>query len=171
MVQTASSSYNAEWKTHKMPSNHQSQTEMTNKSADRNPQSAIGPSPSELHDATVAYSGSTKPGESTVPEPWSHPWHDELGLRYHRAIAEKICHQPALLALAKENLRRWLAAEPEVPPSKARQEWRHILDQEGLEEIIRLMTDPSEEGHRRRQSAPLPESCLRKKGEQFVINC
>ena len=33
-------------------------------------------------------------------------------------------------------------------------EWQRILDSESVEEIIRLMTDPTEEGHRRRQSTP-----------------
>ena len=88
------------------------------------------------------------------PEPWSHPWHDQLGLRYHEAIAEKVRRQPALLEIARENLRRWSAAEPDVTLSQARREWQRILDAGDVADIIRLITDPTEEGHRRRQSTP-----------------
>ena len=114
--------------------------------------------PLEMHEPTIAYEAPVeavpRPEASAAPEPWSHPWHDQLGLLYHRAIAEKIRRQPALLRIAKDNLRRWTAAEPDARPSEARREWQAILDSGDLPEIIRLMTDPSEEGHRRRQSTP-----------------
>ena len=106
---------------------------------------------SEMHEPAGAYSPPVEPAD---PEPWSHPWHDQLGLRYHQAIAEKIRREPALLEMARENLRRWSAAEPDATPSLARREWQQILDSCDIEEIIRIMTDPGEEGHRRRQSTP-----------------
>jgi hypothetical protein len=113
---------------------------------------------SNMHEPTAAYGPPVEatgpPTSSAKPEPWSHPWHDQLGLLYHRAIAEKIRRQPALLQTAKDNLRRWLAAEPGATPSEARREWQLILDSGDVAEIIRVMTDPSEEGHRRRQSTP-----------------
>src|SRR5437867_2896088 len=105
---------------------------------------------SEMREPAAAYG----PVESVAPEPWSHQWHDQLGLLYHRAIAEKIRRDPGLLEIARANLRRWLATEPRTKPSRARQEWQRILDSEEMEEIIRFMTDPSEEGNRRRQSTP-----------------
>ena len=113
--------------------------------------------PPEMHDRDAGSAPLPEPAvppASAAPEPWSHPWHDQLGLLYHRAIAEKIRRQPALLETARENLRRWIAAEPDAPPSQARREWQRILDHEDLEEILRLMTDPTEAGHRRRQSTP-----------------
>jgi hypothetical protein len=94
------------------------------------------------------------PPAEPAPEPWSHPWHDQLGLLYHQAIAEKIRLQPGLIDVAKENLSRWFAAEPGVTPSQARQEWQQILQRGNLEEIIHRLTDPTEEGHRCRQSTP-----------------
>ncbi|MBI2928890.1 MAG: hypothetical protein HYY24_24770 [Verrucomicrobia bacterium] len=109
------------------------------------------PDPSEMHEPAATYG---PPTAAAAPEPWSHPWHDQLGLLYHRAMAEKIRRQPALLEIARENLRRWLAAEPDATPSQARREWQRILDSESVEEIIRFMTDPTEEGHRLRQSTP-----------------
>ncbi len=69
-------------------------------------------------------------------------------------MAEKIRGRPELLDIAKSNLRRWLAAEPGANPSAARREWQRNLETESVEEIIRVMTDPTEEGHRRRQSTP-----------------
>lgn len=110
------------------------------------------PDPSEIHEPAAAYGPPTEP--VAHPEPWSPPWHDQLGLLYHRAMAEKIRRQPTMLEVARENLRRWLAAEPGTTPSQARQEWQRILDAGDVEKIIRAMTDPSEEGHRRRQSTP-----------------
>jgi hypothetical protein len=114
---------------------------------------------SELHDRTADYrppgAPSSRPGDpQPAPEPWSHPWHDQLGLRYHQAIAEKIRRQPTLLTIATENLRRWNAVDPDKTPSPARRRWQEILEHQPLEEILRLMTDPTEEGHRRRQSTP-----------------
>ena len=113
---------------------------------------------SELREAAVAYgqpAGTAGlPPEAPRPEPWSHPWHDQLGLLYHRAMAEKIRGRPELLDIAKSNLRRWFAAEPGANPSAARREWLRILETESVEEILRVMTDPTEEGHRRRQSTP-----------------
>lgn len=114
--------------------------------------------PSEMHEPGAASSppaeAAGSPTSAANPEPWSHPWHDQLGLLYHRAMAEKIRGQPALLEIAKENLRRWMAAEPASRPSQARLEWQRILQDATAEEIIRLMTEPTEEGHRRRQSTP-----------------
>ena len=53
-----------------------------------------------MKEATVPYRTKDSPGDP-VPEPWSHPWHDRLGLLYHRAMAEKIGRQPELLEVAK----------------------------------------------------------------------
>jgi len=116
------------------------------------------PDPSEMHDRAAAFSPPAEAGHPptapAIPEPWSHPWHDQFALLYHRAMAEKIRRQPALVEIARENLRRWFAAEPGATPSQARREWQRILEGEDVDEIIRLMTDPTEEGHRRRQSTP-----------------
>jgi len=106
---------------------------------------------SEMRESAALYKPEV---EAAAPEPWSHPWHDQLGLLYHRAIAEKIRREPGLVEIARGNLRRWLSAEPHAQPSQARREWEQILASQDLPEIIRIMTDPSEEGHRRRQSTP-----------------
>lgn len=108
--------------------------------------------PTPLNEAAAAY---VTPADATArPEPWSHQWHDELGLLCHRAIAEKLRRAPALLDVARENLRRWIASEPGATPSRARGEWQELLSSQDLERIISVMTDPGEDGHRRRQSTP-----------------
>ena len=110
-----------------------------------------------MHEAAVAYgrpAGAAGSPERARPEPWSHAWHDQLGLLYHQVMAEKIRGRPELLDIARKNLRRWLAAEPGAIPSAARREWQRIIETGSVEEIVRVMTDHTEEGHCRRQSTP-----------------
>ena len=106
-----------------------------------------------MRESPTPYGIGDDPGKARL-EPWSHPWHDELGLLYHLAMAEKIRRRPGLLEVAKENIRRWIAAEPQTQPSRARLEWLEILQSKSVQEILEIMTDPSQEGHRRRQSTP-----------------
>ena len=94
------------------------------------------------------------PKEVPSPDEWSHPWHDQLGLFYRRAIAEKLSRQPELLKVAIDNLIRWRDLEPSEQPSKARSQWQLLLESQDLPQIIAKMADPSEEGNRRRQSTP-----------------
>jgi hypothetical protein len=99
---------------------------------------------SKLHDRTAA-----------APEPWSHPWHDQLGLRYHQAIAEKTCTQPGLRGVALENIARWTARN-DYPASvlRALQLWRGLLTSEPWAALLTALTDPSERGHQLRQNTP-----------------
>src|SRR5437773_4159965 len=100
--------------------------------------------------------GTYGPGaEAAHPEPWSHPWHDQLGLRYHRAIAEKIRQRPELRDVAVANIDRWLARN-DYPPSvvRALREWRDLLTAAPLEKLLAAMTDTSERGHQIRQNTP-----------------
>ena len=107
---------------------------------------------SEMHELAGAYS---PPVEPAAPEPWSHPWHDQLGLRYHRAIAEKIRRQPELRGVAIENIDRWMARNDYPPgPRRALMEWRDFLVSASVDQIVERMTDPSERGHQRRQNTP-----------------
>ncbi|HUR46197.1 MAG TPA: hypothetical protein VMZ27_10010 [Candidatus Saccharimonadales bacterium] len=107
--------------------------------------------PSEMNEHVPAYQASE---EIQRPEPWSHRWHDELGLRYHQAMAEKILRNPSLLEVARENLRRWAKSETEVAISEGRRKWLLLLEENDLHSIIMLMTDPTEAGHQLRQSTP-----------------
>ena len=117
------------------------------------------PDPSEMHEPAAAYGLPPEtvslPTGPAAPEPWSHPWHDQLGLRYHRAIAEKIRARPELRGVAVENLERWMARN-DYPPSVVRAllRWRALLSAAPLAELLAAMTDPSEQGHQARQNTP-----------------
>ena len=92
---------------------------------------------------------------SAAPEPWSHPWLDQLGLRYHQAIAEKIRTRPQLIQTAIANIDRWLARNDYPPgPRRALLEWRDFLTSASVDEVVSRLTDPSELGHQRRQNTP-----------------
>ena len=115
--------------------------------------------PSELREASVAYgrpAGTAgAPPEAARPEPWSHPWHDQLGLLYHRAMAEKIRLHPELRRMAVENVDRWILRN-DYPASvlHALGRWRELLTTASLEHLLAAMIDPSEHGHQARQNTP-----------------
>ena len=71
-------------------------------------------------------------------------------LAMHRVIAEKLRNNPGLLEAAGENIRRWRRQGVDVT---AFAEWEAILGR-GVAETVRVLTDPSEEGTRLRQSTP-----------------
>jgi hypothetical protein len=114
--------------------------------------------PSEMHDRAAGSAPLPEPAgspASAAPEPWSHPWHDQLGLLYHRAIAGKIRAHPDLRSVAAENIVRWTARN-DYPASvlRALQHWRGLLTSAPLEELLAALTDPSERGHQMRQNTP-----------------
>lgn len=89
------------------------------------------------------------------PEPWSHPWLDQLGLLYHQAIAEKIRVHPELRQVAIENIDRWMARNDyPVSIQKSLLWWREMLSREPMDNLICQMTDRSEAGHQIRQNTP-----------------
>jgi hypothetical protein len=112
-----------------------------------------------LHEPAAAYGAAAEASllskATATPEPWSHPWLDQLGLCYHRAVAEKIRARPDLLRIAIDNIDRWLS-QNDYPsgPRKALLEWRGILVSASQNEIVERMLDPSEAGHQRRQNTP-----------------
>lgn len=70
----------------------------------------------------------------------------------HAVIAQKIERNPKLLEIPRNNLHRWNARwEGEVPAWYG--EWRRIMDRP-WPEIAAIITEPSEEGARLRQSSP-----------------
>lgn len=90
-------------------------------------------------------------------EPWSHAWHDELGLRYYQAIARKIEAAPGLRDVAIGNIDRWLAGEELAPGiQRGLLWWRDVLVNQPVSQLIRYMLDPSEAGKQRRQNTPFP---------------
>ena len=90
---------------------------------------------------------------------------DERSLALHRAVAEKLRAQPALLGRAKANLQRWEAdASPRVRPVFA--EWRSLLDGP-FDGLLALLTADDAPATRLRQSSPF--AGLLTASERFAI--
>lgn len=76
---------------------------------------------------------------------------DQRSIAMHRAIAEKLRANPALLEIARENIARWT-------PAAGRS--RHYLDawlevlEMPLEEMLRLIVEDTEEMRAMRQNNP-----------------
>jgi hypothetical protein len=70
----------------------------------------------------------------------------------HAVIAQKIERDPKLLDVPRNNLDRWSTRWESDAPAWY-EEWRAIMGRPWLE-IAAIMTEPSEEGARLRQSSP-----------------
>jgi hypothetical protein len=82
----------------------------------------------------------------------SHRIAEARSLAMHVVIAKKIERDPTLLEVPRHNLERWRAQWPDKPPPWWR-EWRALL-QRPWPEIAALITEPSENAARLRQSTP-----------------
>ncbi len=76
---------------------------------------------------------------------------DQRSIALHRAIAEKLRANPALLEIARENLARWA-------PTAGRSlhyldAWREVLEKP-LEEMLGLIVEDTEEMRAMRQNNP-----------------
>lgn len=93
------------------------------------------------------------PAGSTQQRVYSpHRLLEARSLAMHAVIAEKIGRDPRLLEIARRNLLRWRAKwGREAPPWV--DEWDRILERPWLE-IAAIITEPSEEAARLRQSTP-----------------
>lgn len=82
----------------------------------------------------------------------SHRLLEARSLAMHAVIAQKIERDPKLLEVPRNNLKRWSARwENEAPAWYG--EWRGIMNRPWAE-IAAIITEPSEEGARLRQSSP-----------------
>ncbi len=75
------------------------------------------------------------------------------------AIADKIAAQPELLAVPLANIERWLAQNHSAP--QRLEQWRQIIlearaSSEGLDRLLAILRDPSEEATHLRSFAPFP---------------
>ena len=88
-------------------------------------------------------------------ELWSHEFLDALSLAYYQEIAERVAAKPALIEVAKQNIARWLQRNDyDDAQKRALAEWSVVLRVERIDELLAMMRDASEEGVRKRQSAP-----------------
>ena len=86
----------------------------------------------------------------TVP-PRGHQRIDQRSLALHRAIAEKLRANPALLEIARENLDKWTLMESRSQPYW--DAWREILSRP-LPEILDLLGQENERMAALRQATP-----------------
>jgi len=75
---------------------------------------------------------------------------DLYSLMLHSGVAEKLRLNPTeVLQIARQNLDRWLKTE-----NSALREWQEILDTHTPAEIIKIITQDTDEGQRLRSSSP-----------------
>lgn len=82
----------------------------------------------------------------------SHRLLEARSLAMHAVIARKITRDPALLDFPRNNLKRWRARWKETTPAWF-EEWSEIMARP-WSEIAALITEPSENAARLRQSSP-----------------
>jgi hypothetical protein len=80
----------------------------------------------------------------------SHDWIDRRSLALHAAVASKLEVDATVLALARQNVERW----SRVQGSPAIAEWKRLLDEEPVSEIVRLLRATDDNAIRLRQSSP-----------------
>jgi hypothetical protein len=68
----------------------------------------------------------------------------------HEAVAAKVEANPALLNLARANLARWMESQP----ADVLREWRQLLDETPLPQLLALLRSDDERAVRLRQSSP-----------------
>jgi hypothetical protein len=94
----------------------------------------------------VSQDARVRPGYS------SHRLLEARSLAMHTVIAQKIERNPRLLEVPRDNLKRWRARWEDEPPAW-HGEWCAIMGRPWTE-IAALITEPSEEAARLRQSSP-----------------
>jgi hypothetical protein len=80
----------------------------------------------------------------------SHDWIDRRSLALHSAVATKLEADATVIALARRNVERWSREHG----SPAIAEWKRILDEAPVSEIVRLLRSTDENAIRLRQSSP-----------------
>jgi hypothetical protein len=80
----------------------------------------------------------------------THAQIEERSIVLHRVIAQRVSENPALLDVARANLRRWVSQDGE---RLYWTEWERILAGP-LETILVFMVSPNETARRLRQSSP-----------------
>ena len=98
----------------------------------------------------------------------SHQWMDQCNLAMTRRIAEKIQQKPALMQIARENLRRWKKIRKPWPP--ALREWEIILSENPIEQVLAILTQDNDEGQRLRQSDPFVGILTERERTWFLEN-
>ena len=94
---------------------------------------------------------------------------DEFSLRLHQEIAERLRRNSSeILKIARKNLNRWLAAQGDVT---ALHEWKSLLENSSLENLIVIITETTDESQRLRSSSPFAGVLSNAEREAIWIKC
>lgn len=92
---------------------------------------------------------------------------DYFALSYHREMAEHLRERPqAVTDHARQNLTRWRQAG--ALSTEAYSEWDAILDDYGVEQLIALITEDSEDATRLRAASPFV-GVLSPEGRRLIL--
>jgi hypothetical protein len=84
----------------------------------------------------------------------THQTLDQIKLSQHKLIARKLRENPQrILSLARRNLHRYIKGRP-APATSLWRDWRTILEQNSVEQIISVMTAKTEKATELRQASP-----------------
>lgn len=93
---------------------------------------------------------------------------DLFNLMLHRAVAEKLRQDAKpVLQIARNNLNRWLKKNE----NSALLEWKKIFETRTPEEIIKIITQDTDEGQRLRSSSPFAGVLREAEREKIWSEC
>ena len=98
---------------------------------------------------------------------------DLFNLMLHRAVADKLRQdETKVLQIACDNLNRWLDSESFAGDERfALLEWQNILENSTPEEIIKIITENTDEGQRLRSSSPFVGVLTEAEREKIWSEC
>lgn len=92
---------------------------------------------------------------------------DLFNLMLHCAVAEKLRQNPEfVLQTARNNLKNWLKDK-----NPALLEWQNILETKTTEEIIKIISQDTDEGQRLRSSSPFAGVLTESEREKIWSEC
>ena len=92
---------------------------------------------------------------------------DLFSLMLHRAVAEKLREKPQeVLRIARDNLQNWLKND-----NHALLEWQNILETKTSEQIIKIISEDTDEGQRLRSSSPFAGALSETEREKIWSEC
>jgi hypothetical protein len=80
-----------------------------------------------------------------------HAAAEDVSLELHRAVAERLLEDPALVERARERVAGWLRDGPVARPYA--EAWQAVLA-EPVEAVARFLADPGEKARQMRQASP-----------------
>src|SRR5262249_35051114 len=103
----------------------------------------------------------------------SHAFLDKFALAYHRVVAERLRTEPkTVLELARRNLNRWMGGDGFSAGEKASlEEWLKVLGKMDVDNLIKIITDTSNEGQRLRSSSPFVGALTSEERLEILAAC